>query len=418
LGAILVVSAIGILAPFFVGPVGGAIGQIGQALTGESGRLARATIMRNPRRISSAASSLMISVCMCATTMLIVFGAVARYNESGQQTLLADSVVSSGREGLTSALPADVAKLTSGAPGVVAAEGATQSTVRLVEPLTTSMKSTDLVDPDSEDEMDDNGPIDIAVTGLDNPSTFLKLEGLTTAPALGEIALSSGRLQGTQLKVGDTIVVSAAAGKVRLRVIDDYRDISHLFADDALVSSATMQLLDPEAPTTAVFVRGGSPDTLRRHLGNIARVSDRSSYISIARQANVSGITLIYAFLGLTVIISLFGMATTISMNLFERTKEFGTLGAIGATQRTIRSIVYWETATVVALGVGTGLLEAFGIVHLIHLLTGSSFVRISSPVPVIAGMTLIGAALTFAMSVLPARRATQVSILEATRSA
>ncbi len=49
-----------------------------------------------------------------------------------------------------------------------------------------------------------------------------------------------------------------AQGRIPLTVAAAYHDPSHLFADMAVVSSATMDRLDPDASTQVVLVRGGS----------------------------------------------------------------------------------------------------------------------------------------------------------------
>ena len=117
-----------------------------------------------------------------------------------------------------------------------------------------------------------------------------------------------------------------------------------------------------ELMAQAVLVRGGSADALTRAVAHVpgARVLDRAAYVDHAAGAATRGLTLMYGFLGMSLLLALFGMATTVSMSVFERTREFGLLGAVGATAAQIRSIVRWEAATVVVLGtlLGVGVAE------------------------------------------------------------
>jgi putative ABC transport system permease protein len=125
----------------------------------------------------------------------------------------------------------------------------------------------------------------------------------------------------------------------------------------------------------------------------------------------------IYGFLGMSLLIALFGMATTVSLGVADRTREFGLLGAVGTSQRQLRSIVRWEATTVMALGTLLGMTIAVTTVAVLHAATGSSFIRVELPwwlICLVAG----GAALVaLATSALPGRRAAAVPILEATRA-
>jgi putative ABC transport system permease protein len=145
-------------------------------------------------------------------------------------------------------------------------------------------------------------------------------------------------------------------------------------------------------------------------------VLDRSAYVDKASAAVTEGTTVMYGFIGMTLVLALFGMTSTVSMGVSERRREFGLLGAVGATGRQLRSIVRWEAATVVTLGTLLGLGVAIGTVALIHVSTGTSFIRPSAPwwlyVAVAAAATMV----TLATSALPARRAAAVPVLEAAK--
>jgi putative ABC transport system permease protein len=148
-----------------------------------------------------------------------------------------------------------------------------------------------------------------------------------------------------------------------------------------------------------------------------AAVLDRSGYAALQASAVLFGVGLLYLFIGAAVITALFGVATTLSLSVFERTREFGMLRAVGAEGEQIRAIVRWETATVVLLGAGLGVGTGVLTVAATHLVTRSDLVSARLPVPALLAIVCAAAAVVALASLLPARRAAQVPVLEATQA-
>jgi putative ABC transport system permease protein len=147
------------------------------------------------------------------------------------------------------------------------------------------------------------------------------------------------------------------------------------------------------------------------------RVLGRDAYVDAASQSQTRALRSTYVFVGMALLLALFGMATTVSMSVAERTREFGLLGAVGATTRQIRAIIRWEAATVVVLGTLLGLAIAMGTLGLLHVMSGSSFLRPDPPWWLFP-LVLTGAAVaTLVTSALPARRAAAVPVLEAAKA-
>ena len=74
-------------------------------------------------------------------------------------------------------------------------------------------------------------------------------------------------------------------------------------------------------------------------------------------------LAMLYALLGFSIVVSLFGMINTMVLSVFERTREIGMLRTVGLTRRQTRRMIRHEsviTAMIGAtLGVGLGLLLA-----------------------------------------------------------
>ena len=145
-----------------------------------------------------------------------------------------------------------------------------------------------------------------------------------------------------------------------------------------------------------------------------ARSVETRDEFRTAGPANHAVLQILYALLGLSVIVSLFGVINTLVLSVFERTRELGMLRAIGMTRRQVRRMIRHEsivTALIGAtLGIGVGMflavltttaLSKYGVVFAVPYATLIVFVGIA----ILAGMLA---------AILPARRASRLNILNA----
>src|SRR5205085_8374427 len=66
-------------------------------------------------------------------------------------------------------------------------------------------------------------------------------------------------------------------------------------------------------------------------------------------------LNLIYVLLAMALVIALFGIANTLALSVFERTREIGMLRAIGGSRKQVRSTVRWESVLIALLGTSLG---------------------------------------------------------------
>jgi putative ABC transport system permease protein len=126
-------------------------------------------------------------------------------------------------------------------------------------------------------------------------------------------------------------------------------------------------------------------------------------------------LNLMYALLGLAVFIALLGIANTLALSIFERTRELGLLRAVGMTRRQLRATVRYEAVVIALLGTTLGLVigTAFGwaIVQALHDQGLNTF---ALPVGSLVVLTVVGAIAGVLAAVLPARRAARLDVLGA----
>jgi putative ABC transport system permease protein len=134
---------------------------------------------------------------------------------------------------------------------------------------------------------------------------------------------------------------------------------------------------------------------------------------SIGDQVNTL-LGLIYALLGVSVLISLFGIVNTLLLSVYERTREIGMLRAIGMTRRQLRRTIRLESAITAVIGSLLGLV--IGIVFGWIVTRGLSSEGLVFAIPWgTLIVCLVGAAIVGVLAgAWPAWRASRLRILDA----
>lgn len=113
------------------------------------------------------------------------------------------------------------------------------------------------------------------------------------------------------------------------------------------------------------------------------------------------------------------------SISVAERTKQFGLLSSVGATKKQLRRMVVSEALMVSVIGIPLGILAGVGGIGITLLFVGNKFkALIGYPIPLklsVSGLSLVIAVVIALLTVLisaivPSKRATKVSAIEAIR--
>ncbi len=107
------------------------------------------------------------------------------------------------------------------------------------------------------------------------------------------------------------------------------------------------------------------------------------------------------------------GVYGVISYGVSQRTREIGLRVALGAQRRDVIGLVVWNGMSLAAIGIGVGLVGAFGVTRVV-----SSMLIGVSPTDAVSfiGVSVFLALVAFAASFIPARRATGVDPIVALR--
>jgi putative ABC transport system permease protein len=396
-GAAIVFLASALLAHHVVRPLASAIGRPLERVLGVPGRLARENSVRNPRRTASSASALMIGVALVAFVTIFAAGLKGSINRAVDQNFSGALVVESKSFNLP--IPGGVPDAIRRVDGVGQVAGLSFSHAKL-----------------GKDRVGVSGVDAGALSGL-----YALTSGSVTPSGL---AAKKTWARDHGVKVGDTLNLLTPTGKrIRLKVGSLYDDQGQLLEDLTVPEDVLVRDFD-DRDFDVVFVgaaAGASDTTVRddvqaaldREFPSVKVETKQGFKDEQAGQINQI-LGLFYVLLSLSVIVSLFGIVTTLALTIHERTRELGLLRAIGTSRRQIRRVVRWEAVITALIGavIGVCLGVLFSIV-VTRPLRSQGFHLVIPVAQLVLLLVLAGIAGTLA-AIGPARRAARIDILRA----
>ena len=230
-----------------------------------------------------------------------------------------------------------------------------------------------------------------------------------------------GRLaaQSFKLKVGDTIRLTDSV----FRVAGIFETGSAYEEAAAVISLANAQaLLQKPRQVGAFQIKLKDPSQMERVKQRIQRVLPYAEVVASSQAAEIQQqIAYVRGFAWglalLAIIIGGFGMMNTLMMSVFERTREIGTLRALGWRRRNIMSLVLKESLVLSFLGVAIGIVLALGLNALLTSLPGlGGWLEIVFSSRLMGQALLVGLLLGTVGGLYPAWRASNLSPAEALR--
>jgi putative ABC transport system permease protein len=123
---------------------------------------------------------------------------------------------------------------------------------------------------------------------------------------------------------------------------------------------------------------------------------------------------ILYALLGLSVIVSLFGVVNVLVLSVFERTREIGMLRAVGMTRRQVRRMIRHESIVTALIGAALGIAVGIFLAGLTTIALSDYGVVFALPYRSLAIFVVVAIVAGMLAAILPARRASKLNVLEA----
>ncbi len=405
IGTLMVFIGVTALGPVFAGPLSRVIGWPLPRLRGMTGTLARENAMRNPRRTSATAAALMIGVAIVGFFTVFASSLKASVNAQVYRLFEADFVISTGAfggggSGFSPELATEVAEFP---------EVAASSPLRFSE-----------ADIDGSDEF----LVAIDTRTVNELFDLDPREGDFTDLGENDIAVSEKAANDNRWELGTQVPVRFANGERPMTIGTIYGNGFREGLTDFTISLEAAALSYPEQLDSQVYVKlasGVSAAEGRRVLERVARpyanaeVQDQAEFKDEFSEQVNQVLGLVYVLLFLAVLIALIGIANTLALSVFERTRELGLLRAVGMSRRQVRSSVRWESVIIAILGTLLGLvIGVFFGWAVIEALRDEGFEKFAPQagqlltIVVAAGLAGVVAAL------FPARRAAKLDVLRA----
>ena len=388
-----VVLTLGILAalPLLVVGASRLIGRLAGAERHPVLQLAARNLERNPGRASATTAALLVSVGV-ATTMVVGMATVAA-SMSGY---------------LASSNPVDIT-VQSIAPDDDAA--ALTSRIEQVDGVRTAVLVPELtVRADSS-----AGSDDLILHAVDEAAVAPIIRSHAGLEGLNDGTLVVG--EANELPEGSQVTLTGPAGAVTLSVHVEKSGlgpvitpaVAHRLAGDAPTARALWARTSGDGSDAAPAAR--VREALRgTGLVVTASVDGRTAFVTLIHRATL----ITAAVLGLTLLITLSGLANTTDVSVLERTREIGVLRATGTGRAQVRGLFLTEAVLTAVLGglIGTVLGAVVGIAGVTALMgpAGASSLAPAIPWLEVLGILLASAAVGVLASLRPAGRAAAIA--------
>ncbi len=403
-GAIALTVGLAVLTPRFVPGAARVAGWPLEQRTALAGRLARENAARNPARTAATAAALMVGLALVLFVTIFASEARSAIRDVVARSFAGDLAVTN-QDGF-SPIPQATAKAVARVPGV-----------EIVSVLKRSDSQVERAGTQSVNGIDTQTLGNLyRFNWVDGDDSLLGLLGPNGALVEQDLAKRA------DLQVDSHFVVTTPAGQqTELTVRGIYRDRALLGGYS--VGLPTFDHLFHELRVRRILVKlapGANTPLVGRRINNAlaafpeARARSEQQLKDVEAGSLNSILYLFYALLAISVFVSLFGIVNTLTLSIHERRRELGTLRALGASRRTLRRIVRYESVITAVIGGTLGVLLGLFFAGVVTASLQDQGLRFAVPVPAVIGTAALTAALGVLAAVLPARRASRLDVLSA----
>jgi putative ABC transport system permease protein len=396
-GILLILLGVAAASPVISHPFLAAASWLYTRLFGSVGQLAGQNSLRNPRRTTATSSALMIGLSLACTMAIVGASAKASVDQTIEENFVGDYVVSSlfGQP-----FSPKIAR--------------TMARVDGVQHVWAQRFAFTGSGPDAEGV----GAIDPAAfaQGID----LTMVAGDASDLRDGAVILDEKYAAEKSLSVGDSYAVRLADGRRQLEVVGIYAENPILLFPAITTPRTLIKAGYRDADNFLIIDTNGSSavqDKLEKVVADlpIVTVKDQQAFAAEQRAPIDQLVLMIFALLGLALLIAVLGIVNTLALSIIERTREVGLLRAIGVSRAQLRRMVTLESVVIAVLGAVLGVVMGIGFgVALMHALRDQGLEVVDVPVGQLVMFLVVSLFVGVLAAVLPARRAARLDVLAA----
>jgi putative ABC transport system permease protein len=366
------------------------LGRPAQAVGGSAGALARRNAMRQPGRTMTTALALTIGVALVTLVTVVAAGLKDTTRGSLEHGIAASHVIT-GADGWSPTDPA-VERALAGAGGVTGVKqdrGLAFGDKETINSVDGDLLRFDWV------EGDDGVPARLGADGAIVDEGWASEHGLAVGDRFSLESANGAELALTVRAIeGSPLIDAMALGPVT---------IGRAAYDKAFENDRNMLLLSDGADPARALA--AFPDT---------KIRTKAEYVDEQVGMVDQLLAVFYVLLALAVIVSLFGIVNTLVLATFERTRELGTLRAVGMTRRQVRRMVRHESVITALIGAVTGMALGLALAAAVTAAFGDEGLTFAVPAGSLIAFTVVAVIAGVLAAVLPARRAARTNVLVA----
>lgn len=421
-GAIIVFAGVNMVSPLFGAGAARALGAPFQAIYGIVGRLGVENSARNPRRTASTSGALMIGLALVSTAAILTTSFQASFANLLEQSIRSDWIVcrtDCGSPDPTQTFTASMAERIDALEETESAVG-----FRFVSD---GMRVSGVYQPDGS--LDSRTDVfDVFGSRLNEVDRHLKLDlrqGSSNVADRNSAFVYVDRANAYDLSVGSRVEVEFLADQFETITIAGIFDDNNVIQSDWIFNQEIIDTYYPDRRdffVTVIAAAGFTVEEMREVITRVAHdivpragVYTREEFRDELTDDIDQVLIVVSAFLGISFVVAILGIANTLSLSIFERIREIGLLRAVGMKRSQVRRMVRLEGLVVALFGciLGIGLGVLFGVIGV--WVIPDSFVSTLSIRPMFLIIyAIVGAVAGLLSTLLPASRAGRLNILQA----